>query len=104
MDGSHTSLSADIRFHYPVKFLGVSKLDNRQSDVSGRLTGDRQEPKKVDNNRLECPICHQVFSDRPGYDGHWVTCHEDAGLSMASGSMGSMQGSGEGSCEVKQSR
>ncbi len=82
----------------------MSKLDNRQSDVSGRLTGDRQEPKVLDNNRLECLICHQVFSDRPGYDGHWVTCHEDAGLSMASGSMGSMHDSSEGSCEINQPR
>jgi hypothetical protein len=59
-----------------------------------------REPKIV-GDKLECTVCKQVFDSRQDYDNHWLSCHQDldANISMASGSMGSMQPSGEESCK-----
>jgi uncharacterized C2H2 Zn-finger protein len=74
-----------------------------QRDVSEAQTVGMREPKMLDNGKLECPVCGRVFVSRQDYDNHWLTCHQDldSNVSMASGSMGSMQPSGEESCETK---
>lgn len=67
----------------------------------GNVAGMR-EPKIV-NDKLECPVCKRIFSSRQDYDNHWLSCHQDldSNVSMASGSMGSMQPSEEVYCEEK---
>jgi hypothetical protein len=83
--------------------FAVNFLDTRTErgtvDVTGNLTGDLITPKITDQGKLECPICNRVFNARNEYDEHWVTCHQDEGLSMASGSMGSLNPDGQQSCD-----
>jgi hypothetical protein len=84
-------------------FVAVNFLDTRNErgtvDVKGKLAGDLVSAKITDQGKLECPVCSRVFNARNEYDEHWVTCHQDEGLSMASGSMGSLNPDGRQSCE-----
>jgi hypothetical protein len=86
-----------------VTFHAVNFLDTRNEretiDVTGKLAGDREAAKITDQDKLKCPICSREFNARNEYDDHWVTCHQDDGLSMASGSMGSLNAGSPQSCQ-----
>jgi hypothetical protein len=82
-----------------------SRNEREQVDVTGNLTGDLITPKITNQGKLECPVCSRLFDARNEYDEHWVTCHQDEGLSMASGSAGSMNPDGsQQSCEMPQGK
>jgi hypothetical protein len=83
-----------------VSFLDKPGVTKGQFDVGRAETSMMQEPKIIEKNRLQCPICNQVFDSRQDYDSHWVSCHQDTDSSLASGSMGSMTPS-EGQCVEK---
>ena len=74
------------------------------SDVSEGQMVHIQEPKITGEGKLTCPVCNQTFSSRQEYDNHWLGCHPDPGLSLASGSMGGFQASGEETCEAQKDK
>jgi hypothetical protein len=95
---SHAFFSSNPLAVFASELMSTMKSEH-EADVTGNLTGDLIAPKITDQGKLECPICKRVFNARNEYDEHWVTCHQDEGLSMASGSMGSLNPDGQQSCE-----
>jgi hypothetical protein len=78
--------------------LGIFNFKQKEADVPPKqLSG--MEPKTTVDGKLECLVCHLKFGSRNEYDDHWLSCHGDDEISLASGSMGSMQSSGQQQCE-----
>lgn len=75
------------------------EIKKNMTDVSEGQMVYMQEPKISSEGKLTCPVCNRTFSSRQEYDNHWLGCHPDPGLSLASGSMGSFQASGKEKCE-----
>jgi hypothetical protein len=72
-------------------------LTQRQTDVAPKQTS-KLEPETDAEGKLECGICHRKFASRNDYDDHWLGCHRNDEISLASGSMGSMQSNSKQKC------
>lgn len=72
-------------------------LTKKQMDVVPKQKEDIQLKINAEG-KLECGVCHRTFPSRNEFDDHWLACHQDTDLSLASGSMGSMQSSGQQQC------
>ncbi len=58
----------------------INPGSNRYKDNDARTYPDQMqdipEPKMVDKNKFQCPVCNRVFDSREDYISHSLTMHE----------------------------